>query len=121
VKAPYEPQNRLELLFAQAAQDPAARPEFYRQLFNFDLLVVGDLAPSSDGKKIAQFVTRENDKGPYVLAYTSHTALEWVLTRDEATPRPYIKMNARSIFSKLQGKLGVMLNGGLPWSKLSGP
>ena len=45
----YEPVNRLEEVFIKAAENPARRPEFYRLLFHFELLCLGDIKTREDG------------------------------------------------------------------------
>jgi hypothetical protein len=48
------PENRLEALLMQAAKDPAARPEFYKELLATDLFVLIIPGDQPHGKHIAQ-------------------------------------------------------------------
>ncbi|HEU0297648.1 MAG TPA: enhanced serine sensitivity protein SseB C-terminal domain-containing protein [Anaerolineales bacterium] len=53
----FYPENRLEALLMQAANDPAARPEFVRTLLEFDLFILIDSA----GAQYGSFVAKEGD------------------------------------------------------------
>ena len=53
----FYPENRLEALLMQAANDPTARPEFLKTLLAFDLFILIDSA----GAQYGSFVAKEGD------------------------------------------------------------
>ena len=116
----FEPQNDLERSLMKAADDPAHRPQFYRDLAGADLFVVqhgGDLPEQEQPVMLqagssVQLRHMERDGKTYLPIFTSLRRLEAVLP-DKAT---YLRMNARE-FLKLTRGATLLLNPGSAYGK----
>lgn len=118
-EAPYTPQNRLEELMIEAGDDPSARPIFIKQLFHYDLWVLTGPHDSTASLDSVRFRTSTDDKGvPYVYAFTSKAAFEYVVRNLGSKPQAYIKIPAMGLFQMIQGEFGMNLNFWLPVSKI---
>lgn len=107
------PENRLEALLMQAANDPGARPEFYKELLVADLFVL--IAPQGRpfGSHVAQQGETLSIKGitvegrKLIPVFTSERRLrEYIQAKDSLA-----KLNGRALFSMIvQQENGVVLN-----------
>jgi hypothetical protein len=107
------PENRLEALLMQAANDPGARPEFYRELLIADLVVL--IAPGSRpyGKYVAQAGETLSIKGitiegkKLIPVFTSERRLQEYIRADDHLA----KLNGRALLSMIAGQGdGIVLN-----------
>lgn len=95
-KDQYLPVNRLELMLVKAASHPHKRGEFFRQIFHFDLLTLGEM---SDGDG-ARFETSEphEDGTIFIYVFTSKEALQYCLKKAIfSIERSFLKMKASSL------------------------
>ena len=116
----FEPQNDLERSLMKAADDPAHRPQFYRDLAGADLFVVqqGGTTPTREqptewraGSSV-QLRHMERDGKTYLPVFTSLPRLEAVLP-EKAT---YLRMNARELLKLTHGAT-LLLNPGSAYGK----
>ena len=116
----FEPQNNLERSLMKAADDPAHRPQFYRDLAEADLFVVqhGGSLPAREqpaalqAGSTVQLRHMERDGKTYLPVFTSLLRLEAVLP-EKAT---YLRMNARKLLKLTQGAT-LLLNPGSAYGK----
>jgi len=117
----FYPENRLEALLMQAADDPAARPEFIKVLLEFDLFIL----INSDGAQYGSFTAKEGEtmriKGVTIEGrnqipmFTSERRLREFIKNQES----FAKLNGQSLFSMLSsGESGAILNPGASFGKL---
>jgi type III secretion system (T3SS) SseB-like protein len=115
------PENRLEALLMQAANDPAARPEFVRTLLDFDLFILIDTA----GAQYGSFVTKQGDtmrikginlEGQYrIPIFTSELRLREFITTQESLAR----LKGQDLFAMLAAQEpAAILNPGASYGKL---
>jgi hypothetical protein len=115
------PENRLEALLMQAANDPAARPEFMRTLLEFDLFILIDTA----GAQYGSFIAKQGDtmrikavsiEGQnQIPIFTSERRLrEYIQTQES-----FARLKGRELFAMLasQGP-GAILNPGASYGKI---
>jgi hypothetical protein len=115
------PENRLEALLMQAANDPAARPEFIKTLLEFDLFVLIDSAGAQHGSFVAKQGDTMRIKGVTIEGknqipiFTSERRLrEYIQTQES-----FARLNGQSLFTMLSsGESGVSLNPGAGYGKL---
>jgi hypothetical protein len=107
------PENRLEALLMQAAEDPGIRPEFYRELLIADLFVLIVAANRPYGNYVAQEgetlsikgITREDRK--LIPVFTSERRLQEFIRAEESLA----KLNGRALFSMIAAQNdGIVLN-----------
>lgn len=124
----YEPVNDLERLLQDAAVSPHKRPDFYREMFNADLVVIG--APSTNNSSAdaqnengvpvqIQIMTHESGD-PIVLAFTSLEALQYYLSSglSEEKHKEYIRLDAKTLIPAIySNKMGMLLNMGHQYGK----
>lgn len=79
----YLPVNRLESMLVEAASHPHKRGEFFRQIFHYDLLTLGEM---SDGGG-ARFETSGPHKDGTLFIYvsTSKGALQYSLKKAKSS------------------------------------
>lgn len=112
-KKKFFPQNRLEALLVQAANDPGARPEFYKELLAAELYVLIVPGDRPDGKFVAQPGDHLSIKGVLVEGrklipvFTSELRLrEYIRSQDHLA-----KLNGQSLFSMIAAQdNGIVLN-----------
>jgi hypothetical protein len=101
------PENELERVLIQAAHDPAAAPDFYRQLLDSDLLVLGSIAGQEDqnehfalepGDQI-NLVPGEKNGVRYLPVFSSQTRMQ-EYARDESK---YLRVNGRALLDLTRG------------------
>ncbi len=115
----FEPQNRLEELLVMAAQDPGARPDFYRELLQSDIFTIqvgveaGGLDPHMlDRGDRVHLIHVQFDGKEYVPIFTSLLRLQQFI-KEEAQ---YISMNAKDLFELTLGS-EALLNPGSGYGK----
>ena len=116
----FDPQNDLERSLMQAADDPAHRPQFYRDLAGADLFVVqhGGSLPEREQPAALQAGSTiqlrhlERDGKTYLPVFSSLLRLEAVLPEKAA----YLRMNARELLKLTQGAT-LLLNPGSAYGK----
>ena len=106
-----ESQKALELKLAQAADDPARRPEFYKALLEAEVLVIGytdslgqGRSPVPEGSKLSIVNWTKDDGTPTIPFFTSLEALQRSL-KEEAR---IVTMPARSFFEMTLGSILVL-------------
>ncbi len=113
----YKPSNRLEELMLTAATNEAYRPDFYRQLFHFQLFVIGK--SSEEGS--VRLLNNEIDGKNYSYAYTSLSALDSIVSK-RGEELPYLKMDCHQFFNILAAsELGMVLNADMDFGKVFSP
>lgn len=117
----YNPVNRLETMLQEAAGDAAKRPEFYRMIFHFDLLCLGEVIDHPNGSKLIRFQTSQQEGYPIIYAFTSESALGWYLSKTQQPPGKYVGLRTHTLFEMIQGKMGVVLNSGHDYGKSFSP
>lgn len=115
------PENRLEALLMQAADDPAARPEFIKALLEFDLFILIDPAGAQHGSFTAKEGETMRIKGVTIEGrnqipiFTSERRLREFIQTEES----FAKLNGQSLFTMLSsGESGAVLNPGASYGKL---
>ena len=115
------PENRLEALLMQAANDPAARPEFMKTLLEFDLFILIDTAGSSYGSFVAKAGDTMRIKAIYVEGqnripiFTSERRLREYITTHES----FARLKGQDLFVMLAPQeTSVVLNPGASYGKL---
>lgn len=105
--------NRLETLFDEAATNFAARPEFFRQIFHFEIVVIGEVISKSGNTKPLKMPRGQTEENiPYTWGYTSEEALHYHLTREHQAPVSYFVLPTLKLFEMLKNdKIGLMLFG----------
>jgi len=107
------PENKLEALLMQAAKDPGARPEFYKELLAIDLFVLIDPGNRPPGTYVAQSEDTLSMKGiningrKLIPVFTSERRLrEYIQAQDNLA-----MLNGHVLFSMIAAeKNGVVLN-----------
>jgi hypothetical protein len=119
---PFLPTNRLEELLERASQDAAYRPDFYRQIFHFDLCVIGRLDPiDGSDERYLSMQTRDVDGQLYAYAFTSLDAIKYML-KDSKEQLEYVQIPATNFFQLLlEKKIGFVLNMHLPFGRIFDP
>ncbi len=107
----------LESALEQAAQDPAARPEFYRLLLDADVYVVGTAVGASTGtlapgEAVSLMSVQRADGARAIAFFTSVAALTRFFTEEQ----PYLAMPARALFALTRGNT-LVLNPGSEFGK----
>lgn len=117
------PNNPLEELLVRAATDPAARPDFYRELRRSTLFVITPEAPARETTRITTqstsvaIVEWQGPSGPFVPIFSSRERLEEIAKR---TGRAigFLGMEGAKLFEVLtQRTEAAVLNPGLPYGK----
>jgi len=127
----YEPINELEKELAEAAQNQAKIPGFFRLLMDSELTIIGDVKSNQDGKESPKNKPGERDTINFeqgevegqnvVFGYTSPNALAFALERAERGETPYVLLPTKTIFRLLVenvGDCGLFLNASLDFGKL---
>jgi hypothetical protein len=115
------PENRLEALLMQAANDPAVRPEFMKTLIEFDLFILIDTA----GAQYGSFVAKQGDtlrikgisvEGQYrIPIFTSERRLREFITTQES----FAQLKGKDLFDMLASQTTeAILNPGARYGKL---
>lgn len=106
-----ESQNALERKLAQAADDPATRPEFYKELLEAEIFVIGFTDSPGEGRttvpegaKLSIVNWTKDDGTPTIPFFTSLEALQRAL-KEEAR---FVAMPARSFFEITLGSFLVL-------------
>ncbi|MWV43293.1 hypothetical protein GRF59_06575 [Paenibacillus sp. HJL G12] len=115
----FEAQNRLEELLVMAAQYPAARADFYRELMNSDIYTIQVGMETRDeqhkqlvhGDHVNLIQVQYNGK-EFVPIFTSLLRLQQFIKHDAH----YISMNAAAFFELTEGS-EVLLNPGSSYGK----
>ncbi len=101
-----EPENSLEKILRQAADEPAHRPEFYKVLLDSDIYVLGSAGGTGEGilnlaagSKV-EIVNWEKQDGTPVIPFFS--SLE-VLQKSIETEQSYMMLPAKSLFEMTLG------------------
>ncbi len=114
----FKPTNRLEELLKAAALDPGLRPDFLRQLFHFELIVIGTAAAAPGGETNLKLRTDDDQSGnPFIYAFTSVAALQFSVLKNKMPGQEYVGLKAKSLFEMLSGNTGVHLNLGVGFGK----
>jgi hypothetical protein len=116
----FEPQNDLERSLIKAANDPAHRPEFYRDLAKSDVFIIqhGKQQPGREGwttlqkGMTIQIQNIEREGKPYVPIFSSLARLQAALTGEAA----YLQLNALELLSITKGS-ALLLNPGSDYGK----
>ena len=116
----FEPTNDLEISLMKAADDPAHRPQFYRDLVQSDIFIVqhGKRPPEKnervtfdEGMQIQ--IANINFKGkPYIPMFSSLPRLQSTITGEVA----YLGINALEFLKMTLGS-GLILNPGSDYGK----
>jgi SseB protein N-terminal domain len=105
----FEPQNDLERSLIAATTDPAARPQFYRDLVASDLFVVQEPDTPSGQLNIRPLEVNGNDCLP---VFSSLPRLQAFIDQEVS----YIAMNARDFMQITRGAR-LLLNAGSDYGK----
>jgi hypothetical protein len=116
----FEPQNDLERSLVKVANDPAHRPQFYRDLARSDVFIIqhGRTPPDKDGWTTLQERTKIqiqniDFKGkPHIPMFSSLTRLQTALTGEAA----YLGVNALELLKMTKGS-ALLLNPGSDYGK----
>ncbi|NUO65659.1 MAG: hypothetical protein HOQ11_05135 [Gemmatimonadaceae bacterium] len=117
----FDPQNHLERSLMRAAKDPAARPQFYRDLAESDFYIVQHDAPPRDGASqttleegtTLQIAPLEIEGKEHLPVFSSLPRLEAVVDRQVG----YIAINALE-FMKITRGAELVLNPGSEYGKI---
>lgn len=114
----YKPVNRLEKLLKSAANDPGNRGEFMRQIFHYNLYVLGE--SQDEG---VNFETRQDQDGnKTIFAFTSVEALSYALKLMNRGPANYIEIPSHSVFEICKlNYLTLVLNSGHDYGRIFHP
>lgn len=118
------PENRLEALLMQAASDPGARPEFYKELLEADLFVLIVPGNHPHGKFVAQEGETLSIKGinvegkKLIPVFTSERRLrEYIQSQDNLA-----KLNGSALLSMIATQEnGIVLNPASSYGKEFSP
>jgi hypothetical protein len=112
-KKKFFPQNRLEALLMQAANDAGARPEFLKELLNTDLFVLILPGDRPQGRFVAQPGDHLSIKGitvegrKLIPVFTSEMRLQEYIQ----SPDHLAKLNGQAVFTMIAAqKNGIVLN-----------
>lgn len=112
-------QTPLDAALAQAAVDPAARPDFYRLLVRSEVFVLGRTEYPGEGSRTlgageqVQLRAWTKTDGTEILPFfTSLAALQRAIQEEE----PYLTMPSEALFELAQGT-ALVLNPGSPYGK----
>ena len=115
----FTPENRLEECLVAATSDPAARPEFYRQLVAADILIIDEgAAPETHGQRTLEtghelkIRSIEVNGESYLPIFSSLARLQAVI-QSEVT---YLAMNALELMKVTRGAR-LLLNPGSDYGK----
>jgi hypothetical protein len=89
----------LDSALVHAAQDPAARPEFYRILLESEIFVIG-----TTGSGISLMMLERSDGTKAIPFFSSMDALQRMLEEDTS----YLTMPARTLFEMMRGEMLVL-------------
>ena len=116
----FVPENQFEESLMRAANDPAHRPQFYKDLCNADLFIIqhGKKAPESherttlkEGATI-QIQNIEHNGKPYIPVFSSLSRLQLVISEEVS----YLGVNAIELMKFTQGA-ELLLNPGSDYGK----
>jgi hypothetical protein len=112
----FTPLNELERLLVEAANNPAARPDFYRTLLDTDLILLATVDPAAVQNGVTtqetpiQVLTWMKGEEPIVPIFSAVERLQEAVA-DTGTEFPYVIMQGAMLFPALaQGNLNVVLN-----------
>lgn len=112
-------ENELEVALRRAADEPAARPEFYKLLVESKIFILGQSDSAGDGdsmipagSKLAIVNWHRQDGSPVIPFFTSLPALQRAIEEEQ----PYVALPARSFFEITQGA-SLVLNPKSPYGK----
>ena len=111
--------NLLEEALARAADEPAARPEFYALLLESEVFVIGHTNAPGDGEtllpagaKLSIATWQKKDGTQFIPFFSGLEALQQALTEEAG----FVTMPARSLFETTRGA-SLILNPGLAYGK----
>lgn len=114
-----EPINDLERKLIAAAENPAARPEFYKTLITSNVFVIGFSDSAGEaagtipaGAKLSIVNWKKNDGSPIIPFFTSLEALQRALKEESK----YVALPAKSLFEITLGSF-LVLNPASPYGK----
>ena len=114
-----EPSNDLERMLMLAAENPASRPEFYKELMASDVFVIGFTDYEGEGvntipagAKLSIVNWEKNDGTPITPFFTSLEALQRALNEESK----YLSLPAKSFFEMTLGSF-LVLNPASPYGK----
>jgi hypothetical protein len=121
--AEYKPVNALEELLVRAATDPAARPDFYRELLRSTLYAVTPETPATSTTTVAaagttlSLVNWKGSSGPFVPVFSSQERLEEVAHK-MGRRVGFVALPGKTLFEMLmQHPEEAILNPGLSYGK----
>lgn len=103
----FEPENDLERALMRAPKDESARPEFYHQLLESPLFVLGDM----NGSQMGLAMTEHNGRN-YHLVFSALSRLQAFVKEEEK----YLQLKGRDLFAATKGAY-FMLNPGADYGK----
>lgn len=116
----FTPENKLESALVKAATDPASRSQFYRELLEADLLVIGESASNEPlGSRVAAEGERlhvrhmEFEGQVHLPVFSSLARLQANLSE----PVGYLALNGRTLMEMTQGT-PLVLNPGSDYGKV---
>ncbi|MEH0876544.1 enhanced serine sensitivity protein SseB [Pectobacterium cacticida] len=115
----FAPRNKLEEVLILAASEPAHRPEFFSELMNATVFVLGNSDDNGFGEKVLHAGSSvdlqhwEKDDGSSVIPFfSSLEALQSVVTEEAS----FLALPVRSLFEMTRGAT-LFLNPKLPYGK----
>lgn len=116
----FDPQNDLERSLMRAAEDPAHRPQFYKDLVKSDILIIqhGEHPPEKEERvtlkegETIQIENMEFQGKPHIPIFSSVPRLQAVITGEVA----YLGMNALDFLKMTMGS-ALILNPGSDYGK----
>jgi len=119
----FVPVNRLEELLVEAATNPAARPDFYRELLRADLFVVTPDAPDAEGSTqlaagaTLSLVSWQGPSGPYTPIFSSRERVDEV-AHHIGREMGFVALQGSALFGMLtQVPQPAVLNPGFAFGK----
>ncbi len=119
----FVPDNQLETLLVRAATDPAARPDFYRELVRAALFALTPNSPETEGTHTAavhttlSLVNMQGPGGPFTPLFTSRVRIEEAVRRI-GRPMGWVGIQGGALLGMLaQHPQTAVLNPGFPYGK----
>ena len=115
----FVPQNELEALLVQEAEDPDVRPDFYQTLVESDVYVLGSAEELLEEEEVAAEGTAlslyswEVDERPVIPIFSTLSRLE-AFVDEEAT---YMRINAGALMTMLPEDVTLVLNPGSAYAR----
>ena len=116
----FKPENKLESVLVKATTDPASRSQFYRELLQADLFVIGESASdepldsrvTAEGEQL-RVRNIEFDGQLHLPVFSSLARLQVTLSE----PAGYLALNGRTLLEMTQGT-PLVLNPGSDYGKV---